>query len=113
MRTIIAGSRTVFDFRQVVIAVRKAPWTITTILSGGASGADELGEKFARRNKIPLETYPADWNRWGKSAGYRRNAEMADNAEALIALWDGKSKGTANMIDLAKRKHLKVYVHYL
>jgi hypothetical protein len=60
---------------------------------------------------IPCFRFPADWDRYGKAAGYIRNETMAANAEALIALWDGRSPGTKHMIDIARKKGLKVYVH--
>jgi len=79
-------------------------------LSGAARGADTLGEEWAVMCGIPIEKYPADWNAHGKSAGYKRNTVMAEHAEALIALWDGKSRGTAHMIEIAKRHGLRVHV---
>ena len=68
---------------------------------------------WAATFSIPCEKYPADWDKYGKSAGYRRNEQMADNADSLIALWDGRSRGTKHMIDIAHRKGLKVYVHLI
>ena len=62
-----------------------------------------LGKRYANEQGIPVESYPADWNRHGRSAGYIRNHEMLENADALIAFWDGRSKGTKNMIDIAMR----------
>jgi hypothetical protein len=69
-----------------------------------------MGERWAKENNLPIERYPADWDNHGKSAGYRRNAEMAENAEALLALWDFKSRGTKHMIDLALKAGLVIYV---
>lgn len=80
------------------------------IVSGHATGADALGEKYAQENGYTLETYPADWKRHGRAAGPIRNALMASVANALIAFWDGKSRGTKNMIDLANTKGLQVAV---
>lgn len=60
-------------------------------------------------HNIPLELYPADWNGYGKSAGYRRNVQMAQVADALIAITNG-SPGTKHMIDIANEKGLKVFV---
>lgn len=80
------------------------------IVSGHASGADSLGEKFAADHNLQCELHPADWERHGKAAGPIRNAEMAEVADALIAFWDGQSRGTKSMIDLAKRKGLQVAV---
>jgi hypothetical protein len=84
------------------------------IISGGARGADQLGEKFAKQYGLSLKIMKADWDTFGKSAGYRRNEQMAlyareDNG-VLIAYWDGVSKGTKHMIDLAKKHGLKVFV---
>lgn len=75
------------------------------IVSGNARGADRVGETFAIENDIPLEVYPANWEKHGKSAGYIRNKQMADISDGLAAFWDGESKGTKNMIDnIVKQK---------
>lgn len=81
-----------------------------TIVSGGARGADALGERYAREHGIELVIFPADWDTYGNAAGPIRNAEMADYADYLLAFWDGKSRGTANMIQAMKnrKKHGKV-----
>lgn len=81
-----------------------------TVISGHATGADALGERYAKEHCLNCEQHPADWNKHGCAAGPIRNAEMADIADALIAFWDGKSRGTASMIELAKSKGLKVAV---
>ncbi|MGV8946616.1 MAG: DUF2493 domain-containing protein [Lutibacter sp.] len=80
------------------------------IVSGAYKGADLLGELYAKERNYPIKQFPADWRRYGKSAGQKRNVEMAIYADALIAFWDGKSKGTKNMIDLATQAGLKVMV---
>ena len=109
MRTIIAGSRGIHAY--VKEAVEASGFEITRVISGGARGVDRSGEDWAAQNNIPVTQYIPDWDNIGKSAGYRRNSVMARNADALIAIWDGKSKGTAHMIEEAKKRHLKVYVH--
>ena len=112
MKTIIAGSRDITDYTEVVAAVAAAPWEITEVISGGARGADSLGEEFADQNNLPLRIKPADWNRFGRSAGPIRNQEMAEIGEALIAIWDGRSRGTAHMISCMEKKCPKfVYIH--
>jgi len=83
---------------------------IEQVVSGTARGADRVGEQFAERFGIELKRFPADWKRWGKSAGAIRNAEMAEYADALIAFWDGESKGTQHMIKVATKKGLEVSV---
>lgn len=110
MRTIIAGSRSGITMHHLVEAVTSCGWRPTVVLSGTARGADKLGEAWATWNSIPVERYPANWDLHGKSAGYKRNEDMANKAEALIALWDGESKGTKHMIDIARRKGLRVHV---
>jgi hypothetical protein len=110
MRTIIAGSRNIEDYELLLDAINASGFSISEILSGKARGVDAMGESYGRKHKIPLKYFPADWNKHGKSAGIRRNIEMAENADALIALWDGKSKGTYHMIETAKKKGLKVFV---
>lgn len=114
MRTIIAGSRNIIDHRIVQTAIGEAiddaSFDITEVVCGGAKGVDELGRQWAIINKIPIKMYPAKWDELGKSAGYKRNIEMAENADALIAVWDGVSKGTKHMIDTANKFGLTVYI---
>jgi hypothetical protein len=82
------------------------------IVSGGAVGADELGELFANRHNIELTIMKAEWAKYGRSAGYKRNVEMANYADYLIAFWNGNSKGTKHMIDTMKKLKKPVYVVY-
>lgn len=113
MRTIIAGSRGVTSPKTIESAVEKSGISPSVVLSGTARGVDKLGEDWARKRGIEIERYPADWGKFGKSAGYKRNSLMAGKAEALIAVWDGESKGTKHMIDIARKGGLKVFVHSL
>lgn len=113
MKTIIAGSREATSYISLIIAVFESNISISTIISGGARGADKLGEIYAKRNNIPLEIFEANWDVYGKRAGMIRNRQMAENADALIALWDGKSKGTQNMIKTARELNLEVFVYYV
>jgi len=111
MKTIIAGSRDGTTYAHLVSALSKCGWVPSVVISGGARGADSIGEAWAAKNKIPVERFPADWERLGKRAGYLRNIQMACRAQALIAIWDGVSRGTENMIDIAEEKGLRIYVH--
>lgn len=113
MRTIIAGSRSCVDWKHMLAAIEACGWIPTQVVSGTAAGADRLGERWAEVAGVPCVRFPADWNTYGKRAGFLRNEQMADNADALIALWDGESRGTKHMIDIAKRKGLVVYVHMI
>ena len=110
MKTIIAGSREITDIKYVEQAIEESGFTITEVFSGTARGVDLLGESWALANQIPIKRYKADWNKHGKKAGILRNIAMVNYADALIAVWDGESKGTKHCIDEAKRKGLKVYV---
>lgn len=112
MKVIIAGSR---SFNNYPFLHRKCAHLIgdrkeVTIISGTARGADVLGERFAKLRGYKIEQHPADWGKFGKSAGYVRNEKMARVSDCLIAFWDGKSRGTRHMIDLAKKHGLKVRV---
>lgn len=110
-RVIVAGSRAITDFDLVCRVLRDVlPPKGATIISGGARGVDTLGEQYARRYRHRIARFPADWNRYGKSAGFRRNTTMAEKADALVAFWDGESYGTAHMIKEARRRGLAVKV---
>lgn len=112
MKTIIAGSRTITDLRVVEKAIEGSGYDISEVVCGGARGVDDLGRKWAGNgNRVPVKMFPADWAKYGKPAGYRRNVEMAEYADALIAVWDGTSKGTGHMIDIARKRDLYVFVY--
>lgn len=109
MRTIIAGSRWGVCYADIEYAVRNCGWTPTVIISGGAAGADAHGEHYAVSHGIPFEVYHAEWKKYGLGAGPIRNAKMAKNADSLIAVWDGESPGTKNMVTEARKRGLKIY----
>lgn len=114
-KIIIAGGRDFMDYNLLkektnkILQEKKVTHKIV-IISGCARGADTLGLRYASENAFDVEEYPADWNKYGKKAGYVRNVEMAENADALIAFWDGKSKGTKHMIDIATERNLPIRV---
>ena len=110
MKTIVAGSRKITSLVIVYRGIQSAPWFATEIVSGGAQGVDRAGEKYAEDTGTPLKVFPADWNKHGRGAGFIRNAQMAEYADALIAIWDGESRGTTHMIETAKRQGLVVHV---
>ena len=126
-RVIIAGGRDFNDY--YLLEDNLMEWILDTylynhhsdgkcvieIVSGKAKGADLLGEKFAKKYDYKLTEFPADWNTYGKAAGPIRNEQMAKYAAeadkgVLFAFWDGKSRGTKSMIDLAKQYRLEVHV---
>lgn len=102
-KVIVAGSRNFADYR---LLEHKCDWFLADkksdgieIVSGTAIGADTLGIRYAEKHGYAVRRFPADWETYGKGAGHRRNAQMAEYADALIAFWNGKSRGTKNMIE--------------
>lgn len=112
MKTIIAGGRDFCYPYMLEDDLQEIPWEITEIVSGGARGADAIGEQYGFDCEIPVKVFPADWDKHGKAAGHIRNAEMAVYSDALVAFWDGKSRGTKNMIETAAKKGLYVKVFF-
>ena len=114
-RVIISGGRDFNDFELMknkcdLYLSQKRETHRIVVVSGTARGADSLGEHYARLRGFGLQRYPANWDRDGKAAGPIRNALMARNADALIAFFDGSSRGTANMIQSAKERGLPVKI---
>lgn len=110
MLTIVAGSRTITDLSVIRKAVASAPWRVSQIVSGCAHGVDRTAERLAPELGVTIKRFPAQWEREGRSAGFKRNVAMAKYADALVAVWDGKSRGTKHMIDQAYRHSLKIHV---
>ena len=116
-RVCVAGGR---DFDKYAVV----DWVLTSryghepgswiVVSGGARGADSLGERFAREYGLAIERYPADWKTHGNQAGPIRNAQMAEAADELVAFWNGFSRGTANMIEqmLTRGKPVHVFDYH-
>lgn len=111
MKTIIAGSRGITCPFVVDKAVKLSGFDVTEVVCGGARGVDRLGWQWAVFNYKLIKSFIPDWDGKGKGAGLARNQDMADYADALIAIWDGASRGTRDMIDRAQKKGIKVYVY--
>ena len=114
-KVIIAGTR---DFADYVLLCSFADEALAgmddiEIVSGGARGADALGERYAREHGYALKVFPAEWKKWGRAAGPIRNGQMAGYADALIAFWDGRSAGTRDMIRKAEDRGLRVQVRMI
>ena len=112
MKTIIAGSRTIKldEVTTFLDELKQLGIIITEVVSGTAKGVDSHGESWAKENGIPVKRFPANWDEFGKSAGCIRNQEMLDYYEQLICIWYGLSKGTKNMLTIAKRKKIPIYL---
>lgn len=115
MRVIIAGGRDVrgaIANNLVETAISACGWEneITEVIHGNAAGIDTAADHVCSE-KWPVIPVPAEWDKYGPPAGPIRNEKMASMADALIAVWNGNSRGTRNMIETAKQKGLKVFVY--
>ena len=113
-KLVVAGSRSFADFNRLsadldYLLSKKSPDEVE-IVSGGAAGADALAELYARSRGLAFRVFPADWRRWGKLAGPIRNRQMADYGSAAVVYWDGRSRGSADMISSASAAGLRVVV---
>lgn len=112
LKIIVAGSR---EFNDYELLEEKLNFYIgkhknIEIISGTARGADRLGERYAIEKGFSLQKFPADWQKYGKRAGYLRNEDMARYATHAVIFWDGRSKGTAHMIELCEKYKLNYRV---
>ena len=117
-RVIIAGCRYYNNYEEAkafidfcLSNIRKENEIV--ILSGGARGADAIGERYAEENGFSIEKYPADWEKYGRSAGPRRNRQMAEICDYVICFWDGESKGTRSMIKFAKQLNKPIKIKHI
>jgi len=106
MILLIAGSRTFNDYELLKSKVEDSVELeeVTLVISGGANGADLLAEKFALEHDLEFRCYPADWDKYGKRAGFIRNSEMVSLSDIVLLFWDGKSKGTESTLQLARNR---------
>lgn len=115
MKVVIAGCRDYNDYTEGKEYIEKIISSFShnheiTILSGNCTGADKIGEAYAAENGFAIELYPAEWEKYGRYAGPKRNQKMAEASDIIICFWDGKSKGTASMIKCAKKLGKAVYI---
>ena len=110
----INGSRGLHNIKLVYAAMERAAKqgiVPSVIISGGAPGVDTLAYQYANENQIEFQEFRADWKKHGKSAGYIRNDEMLGELDALVSVWDGQSRGTKHLVDLAYRNEKRVCVY--
>ena len=115
MKVIVAGSLTFNDYPLLRSKLDKilSRQKEVQIVCGEAKGADALGRHYAEEKGYEVLSYPADWDKYGKSAGFKRNLQMAEVADSLVAFWDGKSKGTKHMVDTmqAMNKPVRIVIY--
>jgi hypothetical protein len=114
-KVIVAGSRSFNNYdllKKTLDYLLQNKLPNVEIVSGGARGADKLGERYAAENNLKIKQFIPDWDAYGKSAGYRRNVEMAKYSDACVCFWDGMSRGTNHMIDIAKKEGIKLKIIY-
>lgn len=114
LKVIIAGGRNITDYDYLLDAIKKSGFSISEIVCGKAKGVDSMGEQYSISNNIPVIPFPAIWEVNGvvdKGAGFKRNQQMADYADALILIYNGHSKGSSDMLQRAKKKGLKIFVY--
>lgn len=111
MKVAIVGSRSITDYDLVELAVVRSGFLISSVISGGAKGVDSLARQYAWIHGLPFTEFPANWDKYGKVAGRIRNSQMADVAQAIIAIWDGESRGTAHTLECAIQRKLPTYVY--
>lgn len=111
MKTIIAGSRSITNYALIESIISESEFLITEIVSGTARGVDRLGELWGEAHGIPIKKFPANWKELGKSAGFKRNTQMADYADALIVIILNNSNGSEHMLAEALKRKLQVFVH--
>ncbi len=113
-RVVVCGSREYENYDEAKRFLEESIGSVEKgklmILSGACRGADRLGERFAQEKGYSVEYYPAQWEKYGRGAGIRRNKEMAEKCDMVICFWDGKSRGTASMIEFAKKKEKQVLI---
>lgn len=115
MKLIVAGGRDFADTNLLISSLvklvedNKIP-ECPELVCGMARGADMLAYSLWANNKMPIHNFPANWNKHGKSAGYKRNQEMGEFADAAVCFWDGNSKGTKHMIDIMNKLNKPVYI---
>lgn len=108
-KVIIAGGRNITNYKYLEEAIADSNFRIDEVVCGEARGVDKMGRIWAEKHEVPIMSMPACWDVYGKSAGYIRNSQMGNYGTHLILIWDGKSKGSASMLKIAKEKGLMIF----
>lgn len=108
----VIGSRSFDDYELLARSIKETMgrYEVATVVSGGAKGADSLAERYAAENNLQTMILKPDWKKFGRGAGVIRNKDIVENADYVLAFWDGSSKGTQNSIDHARKMNKPVKV---
>lgn len=115
MRLCVAGSRDITDYERVGRAIERSGWEVTEVIEGDYAGVDRLAKRWAVEHGVPYRDFPADWTRFGTAAGPIRNGEMAEDLAlalpdaGLVLVWDGTSRGSADMRRQARLRGIPVF----
>jgi|WetSurSiteA1Bulk_404760.scaffolds.fasta_scaffold130028_2 hypothetical protein len=119
MKIAVVGSRSFKDYDYLVKKLDEVIFGFEEfgdihefeIVSGGAKGADRMAEWYAEFREYPIKIFLPDWDKYGKSAGYKRNQRIVDSSDVVAAFWDGESRGTKHSIDLAVKQNKQVLIY--
>lgn len=106
----VIGSRTFTNYKYMKEILDS--FSFSEIVSGGAKGADSLARRYAEEKNIPITEILPEWDKYGKSAGFKRNKLIIDQSDAIVAFWDGVSRGTAHSISLARKNGKDVHIFW-
>lgn len=114
-RVVVAGSRDFNNYpeaeKYIDLCILKIKGRYSLVfVSGNCKGADLIGEKYAKEHGYEIEIFPAEWKKYGRAAGPIRNEKMAEISDYVICFWDGKSRGTKNMIDMARKFNKEIRI---
>jgi predicted Rossmann fold nucleotide-binding protein DprA/Smf involved in DNA uptake len=112
MRVAVVGCRDYFDYARIAADLDRCrgEWGDFTVVTGDAKGVDAAAVRWAKERGLPWVAYEADWELYGLAAGPRRNEVLVADSDVVIAFWDGRSRGTASSISIAKNAGKKVFI---
>ena len=111
MKVAVVGSRTFSDYNKLKAVLDG--FNISTIVSGGAYGADKMGERYAKENNLKTIIHLPDYDNHGRGAPLIRNTEIINDAEMVVSFWDGESRGTRDAMKKAHKQRKNLMIIYI